>query len=51
MSGRIPSFERVEDMVNARQKIRNNKSAKINRQFSTENAGIKLKRLYLSWDY
>jgi hypothetical protein len=46
LSGRIPSSEMVEAKVNAWQRERNNKNAKINWQFTTEDARIKLKRLY-----
>jgi hypothetical protein len=44
--GRIPSYELIESRVKAWQEARNNKNAKINWQFTTDDARIKLKRLY-----
>ena len=50
LAGRIPTFEKVETKVKAWQEARNNKKAKINWQFRTEDARIKLKRLYPLFD-
>ena len=44
----ISSAEKVNDQVNAWQTDRNNKTRKINWQFATSDARIKLKRLYPS---
>ena len=44
----ISTFEKVKTEVEAWQNHRNNKNAKINWQFTNENARIKLKRLYPS---
>jgi hypothetical protein len=46
LSGRIPDFEKVKMQVKAWQEARNNKNANINWRFTTEDARIKLKRLY-----
>jgi hypothetical protein len=46
LSGRIPEIDKVETQVKAWQEARNNKSAKINWQFTTDDARIKLRRLY-----
>jgi hypothetical protein len=46
LSRRIPDIEKVKTEVEAWQKARNNKKAKINWQFKTEDARIKLRRLY-----
>jgi hypothetical protein len=46
LAGRIPEFDRVERQTKAWQEARNNKNAKINWQFTKEDARIKLKRLY-----
>jgi len=46
LAGRIPDFDKVEVQSKAWQEVRNNKKAKINWQFTTEDARIKLKRLY-----
>jgi len=46
LAGRIPDFDKVEKQTNAWQEARNNKNAKINWRFTTDNAHIKLKRLY-----
>ena len=46
LAGRIPDFDTVEVQVKAWQKARNNKNAKINWRFTTDDARIKLKRLY-----
>lgn len=44
----IPTIDRVKTEVEAWQEHRNNKNAKINWQFTNENARVKLKRLYPS---
>lgn len=44
----IPTIDKVASEVQAWQNSRNNKDAKINWQFTKENARIKLKRLYPS---
>ena len=44
----IPTMDKVEHEVNAWQNDRNNKNSKINWQFTTKEARIKLKRLYPS---
>jgi len=46
LNRRIDSIEKVHKEVNAFQKHRNNKKSKINWQFTTEDTGIKLLRLY-----
>jgi len=46
LAGRIPDFDKVEAQTKAWQSARNNKNAKINWQFTTDDARIKLKRLY-----
>ena len=46
LAGRIPDFAKVEKQTRAWQETRNNKNAKINWRFTTEDARIKLKRLY-----
>ena len=46
LKGRIPDFEKVKSHVKAWKTERNNKNAKINWQFTTEDARVKLKRLY-----
>jgi len=46
LSRRIPDIEEIEKEVKAWQKARNKQNAKIDWQFSTDNARIKLKRLY-----
>jgi hypothetical protein len=50
LKGRIPDFDKVKFQVQAWETERNNKNAKINWQFTTEDARIKLKRLYPSFD-
>jgi hypothetical protein len=50
LGGRIPTIEEVKTQVKAWQKARNNKNAKINWQFQTEDARIKLRRLYPTFD-
>ena len=47
---RIDEIEVVRREVHAWQKHRNNKKARVNWQFTTENARIKLKRLYPTLD-
>ena len=47
---RIASIETVRKEVNAWQNHRNNQNAKINWQFSTDDARIKLRRLYPTLD-
>ena len=44
----IATMEEVEDEVSAWENARNNKKCKINWQFTTKDARIKLKRLYPS---
>jgi len=46
LAGRIPTFEKVGNQAKAWQEARNNKNAKINWQFTTDEARIKLKKLY-----
>jgi transposase len=46
LSGRIPDFNKVKTQTEAWQETRNNKNAKINWRFTTDDARIKLKRLY-----
>ena len=46
LNRRIDDIEIVRKEVAAWQKFRNNKNAKANWQFTTENARIKLPRLY-----
>jgi hypothetical protein len=50
LAGRIPDFNKVKTETKAWQETRNNKNAKINWRFTTEDARIKLKRLYPSCD-
>ncbi len=47
---RIDNIEEVKREVSAWQEHRNNKEAKVNWQFSTEDARIKLSRLYPTFD-
>ena len=47
---RIEDIETVRKEVSAWQKARNNKKAKVNWQFTTDNARIKLRRLYPTFD-
>ena len=49
LAGRIPTIEEVEKMVEAWQNVRNNKNAKIDWRFTTDDARIKLKKLYPSF--
>jgi len=46
LAGRIPDMETVIRETEAWQRNRNNKNAKINWQFTTEDARIKLRKLY-----
>jgi hypothetical protein len=46
IAGRIPNMEKIKTQVRAWQEVRNNKNVKINWQFTTGDARIKLKRLY-----
>jgi hypothetical protein len=46
LSGRISNMKKIKTQVNVWQESRNNKNAKINWQFKTEDARIKLRRLY-----
>ena len=46
LKGRIPEIEKIKTQTKAWQSERNNKDAKINWQFTTEDARIRLKRLY-----
>ena len=46
----IPTIEKMKEEVKEWQKSRNNQNAKINWQFTTKEARIKLKRLYPSLD-
>jgi len=50
LAGRIDSIGKVEKETKAWQKVRNEKIAKINWRFTTEDARIKLKKLYPSFD-
>ena len=50
LAGRIPDVEKVKTQTKAWQDARNNKKAKINWQFTTEDARIKLRRLYPTFD-
>jgi hypothetical protein len=49
LAGRIDSLEKIKKQVDAWQNVRNNKNAKINWRFTTDDARIKLKRLYPSF--
>ncbi len=50
LNRRIDNFKAVKKEVNAWQQARNNKKAKVNWQFTAENARIKLRRLYPTLD-
>jgi hypothetical protein len=50
LAGRIPDIKEIEFQVKAWQEARNNKNAKINWQFTTDDARIKLRRLYPTFD-
>jgi predicted AAA+ superfamily ATPase len=47
---RIPDIETVRTEVSAWQRHRNNREAKVNWQFTTEDARIKPARLYQTFD-
>jgi hypothetical protein len=46
LAGRIPDLDKVKTQTRAWQEARNNRNAKINWQFTTEDARTKLKKLY-----
>jgi len=46
LGGRMETLDQVETAVAAWQNHRNNRNAKINWQFTTEDARVKLRRLY-----
>ena len=50
LNRRIAEIEIVRKEVRAWQKFRNNKNAKVNWQFTTDDARIKLTRLYPTFD-
>ena len=50
LNRRINTIEKVTDETKAWEKARNNKKSKINWQFTTDDARIKLKRLYPTFD-
>ena len=50
LNRRISTIEMVTDEAKAWEKARNNKNSKINWQFTTDDARIKLKRLYPTFD-
>jgi len=50
LAGRIPDMEKIKTQVKAWQEARNNKNAKINWQFTTEDARIKLRKLYPTFE-
>ena len=50
LNRRIDSIEKVRKETSAWQENRNNKAAKVNWQFTTDNARIKLLRLYPTFD-
>jgi hypothetical protein len=50
LNRRIADIETVEKHVTAWQKFRNNKSATVNWQFTTNEARVKLRRLYPTLD-
>lgn len=50
LNRRIDNIEEVKKETRAWEMARNNKEAKINWQFETEDARIKLKRLYPTFD-
>ena len=51
LNRRIDDIETIRKEVNAWQEHRNNKTAKVNWQFTNDNARIKLRRLYPTLDY
>ena len=50
LSGRIPDMVKIKTQVKAWQEARNNKSAKSNWQFTAEDARIKLRKLYPTFE-
>jgi len=50
INGHIPTMEKIKREIDAWQKHRNNKQSKINWQFTTQDARVKLRRLYPSID-
>jgi len=50
LSRHIHTIEKMQKEVKAWQKCRNNENKKINWQFTTKDARVKLKRLYPSFD-
>ncbi|HHB76487.1 MAG TPA: IS630 family transposase, partial [Desulfobulbus sp.] len=50
LSRRIDNIDEVRSEVSAWQRHRNNKEAKVNWQFTADNARIKLSRLYPTLD-
>ena len=50
LNRKINTIEKVTDETKAWEKARNNKKSKINWQFTTDDARIKLKRLYPTFD-
>jgi hypothetical protein len=50
LNRRIDSIEVIKKEVKAWQEVRNNKNAKINWQFNTDDARIKLRKLYTTFD-
>jgi hypothetical protein len=50
LNRRIDTIEKVTDETKAWEKARNNKKAKINWQFTTKDARVKLHRLYPTFD-
>jgi len=50
LNRRIDDIEIVKKEVAAWQRARNNKTVKVNRQFTAEDARIKLRRLYPTLD-
>ena len=50
LNRRIPDIEIVRTEISAWQRHRNNREAKVNWQFTTEDARIKLARLYPTFD-
>ena len=50
LNRRIDKIETVKDEVAAWQEFRNNKNAKVNWQFTTADARVKLSRLYPTLD-
>jgi len=50
LSQRVPSLQQMKKEVAAWNKSRNKNASKINRRFTTDDARIKLKRLYPLFD-